>query len=254
MRHKRITLWRLTVHEFRRALRVLAPEIPRIELFQLLLEKRNKEMARFLRATAILLVGVLYLGNQSSAATVDLTLLTLSIRIPTSYVLFFLSFLFVSVSITIQNYFMLNEFMRIYVNQHMSFDNSTAFAVPYDGSSASVLGTQIQFRFFKSSWPHSVFSFTSAVLFLAPMALVVCFLCWALLSAVLQVLFNKQEAPFASVLASASLPLLMYPIVNVALQSIPFKFEKNTQFIRWNFLLKLHRRDGFLPIRIHRWT
>lgn len=58
---------------------------------------------------------------------------------------------------------------------------------------------------------------------------------------------------FNGLIISTGWALAAYPLLHIIALFVPFKFQKNVNFIRWRFLLPLYRRQGLLPPRLPFW-
>ena len=76
---------------------------------------------------------------------------------------------------------------------------------------------------------------------------------WTVSSVGVQVLRRDGLLSTAGAFTIVGWLLMLYPVALAILLRVPFKFTKNTSFIRWNFLSRMYRRDGKWPPRVDNW-
>lgn len=253
MKKKKITLWRVTNHEFNRALRVLAADVDKLEMLKLLVAERRKALLAFSKGLLIALIGVLWIENRAIGGQVDFNFWNLQFSVPLPYLQFVLSFFFAMSLLNFFNYMHFNEFIRLCANSLFRFDNGSAISLLFDGSSAWSLPATFQYRFLKSKWPHLTIMWATLIFAVSPILIVLVFVFISLGLGVIDSLSRLETAPFSVVLSIVAILLLLHPVVWIVIQGIPFSFEKHVRFIRWNFLFRLYQRAGHFPAHVNKW-
>ena len=252
MQSKSVSLWRIAAHDFNRSLRVWLRFMTAPEILKLLVQERSRSSAMMVRNLFFALAFGFWL--QTDKAALDLKISLFELSIPTAFVNFALSATIFATTINFINYMVLNEFVRVVSNKAFKFDVPWALTAILEGSSAWSIGATQQFRFFRSSNSHVVFGNGSVFLLLLPYACALVALVWINFVVGLRVLAAGGFFSFAGLFTLIGWMIASYPIALIIISAFPFKFEKNKAFIRWLFLLRMHRRAGSWPTMIDRWV
>jgi hypothetical protein len=171
----------------------------------------------------------------------------LKFSIPVAYVNLVVAMLFFGALISMVNFFVLNEFIRIAANKLFKFGSAWVLTLLQDGSNAWSLGSVTQFRFLSSSKAHKVFGTFSAGMVSVPFVVALAIIYWTVLSVGFTVLRKEGLVSMGGAFTFLSWGLATFPLAYIAVIAFPFRFETNTDFIRWNFLTRLYRRSGLWP-------
>ena len=248
---RKITLARLAAHDFRRALRILRRNHGSTDIMERLITERSKTLAAAVKTLGFSIVLAFWLHTNKGSLNLQLHLVDVSI--PSIYVNFVFAFCLFSGLIALLNYFVLSEFIRIASNELFKFDSAWSLTTIFDGGSAWSSAIVPQFRFFKSRTAHNFVSLSSLVTITIPFIAVIVF-CYVIS---IRVGYSAiDEAGLVSgnaLLTVVAWGLELYPILFLLVNWLPFAFDKNVEFIRWNFLYRIHRRAGVYPPRVSAW-
>jgi hypothetical protein len=248
---KKINLLRFAEHDFNRSLRVWRKYIPLTEIFRLIVHERTKALSIALRSLIFVIVGTLWLSSGHENLTLRLAIVNLSV--PASYVNFAVAISLFAFLINCINYFTLNEFVRVASNKLFEFDSPWALTLLEDGSNAWSLAWVRQFRFLTSSTVHQRLGTTVMWVVFLPI-LIILFLVYGTVYLIgVKVLLNDGVVSVDAVFTITAWLLASYPIALIFIICFPFTFYKNTDFVRWNFLVPLYRHLGIWPPRIDVW-
>jgi hypothetical protein len=249
---KKITLARIAAHDFNRALRIWENRLPDIDILRCLVNERARALAIFIRSLGVAIIGTLWLST--AKGTLALKTGVFDLAIPVAYANLFVAATVFGALVQAINYMILNEFIRIASNKFFKFDAPWVLTVLQDGGSAWSIGAIAQFRFFRSSQAHNRFGSALALLLNLPMLAMFFFAYSINISVGIRVLTSVGILSSSGMAVLIGWLLIIYPLAHIALLRIPFGFEKNTQFIRWNFLTKIYRRIGLWPPRVNAWV
>lgn len=146
--------------------------------------------------------------------------------------------------IHVASYFLMNEFVRVASNKLFQFHAPWALTVLQDGGSVWSIGAITQFRFFKSGKTHKHLGRLAILLVNLPFLAMLVVVCWIVGTVGIRVLRNDGLLSATGVFTLIAFLLVIYPLFYLFLLRTPFRFTKNTTFIRWNFLTKMYRRSG----------
>ena len=149
---KKLTLARIAVHDFNRALRVWQTQLDPIDIFEQLVGQRSKAMIHFMRSLPLAIAGVLWLAANKPELALKVSLIDISV--PAAYVNFGVALLFFTALQNLINWALLNEFVRIASARLFKFEGGT-LSVFLDGGSAGSLALAKQYRFLSSGRWHS---------------------------------------------------------------------------------------------------
>ncbi len=251
MTPKKLTLARLAGHDFNRSLRVWKKYLKPEEILTRLCQERSRALAMSLRNGGIAAVGTLWLLANKSELSLKLALIELNV--PASYVNFAVAFLLFGTVVHLLNYFVLNHFVMIASNKLFGFDCPWALTTILDGGSVWINGSILQFRFLSSGAAHKRLGRASAALANIPLVAILLVAFWAVIAVGINVVKNRGLFSLDAMFTLIAWVTLIYSISQIVLMFIPFTFAKNVQFVRWNFLWRLYRRQGLMPPRAGVW-
>ena len=248
---KKFTPLRLATHDFSRSLRVWRTLTPPKDIFYSLVHERTKSLRAALRSLTFGLGGALWLS--SSHTTLALTVGSFDIRIPSTYVILAVTAFIFNAVTSLLSFFVLNEFLRVFSHKVLRFDNPSALTVPLDGGNAWILGTLLQFRFLSSGRAHCLFGYLALPVLIIPVLGIFLLMYSAVFSSGYSIMLRDGLLSFNGLIISTGWALAAYPLLHIIALFVPFKFQKNVNFIRWRFLSPLYRRQGLLPPRLPFW-
>lgn len=250
-RPRKVTLVRLAGHDFRRALRIWQRSRDPLDILEKLVAERVQTLASFIKALGLAIVLAFWLNTNKGSLNIQLQLIDLSI--PSAYVNFALCLCLFSSLISLLNYFVMNEFIRIASNDLFRFDSAWSFTTLFDGSSAWSATVVLQFRFLKSRSAHRFVSFASLLTMVLPFFAIVSFCYIVFIRSGVATISDTGLISIPSFLTFVGWGLALYPLLFAVIIRFPFSFDKNVDFIRWNFLFRIHRRTGEFPPRLPEW-
>ncbi|GBF27927.1 hypothetical protein MnTg02_02987 [bacterium MnTg02] len=242
---QKLTLGRIALHEFNRALRIWKRLLPPEQIIELLITQRDKMIVAAIRTLGIAIIGVLWLASNKSALNLSIKFIELSV--PAAFVNTVVALALSFTLLNLINYFLLNEFIRLASNKLFKFESAWALTVPYEGGNAYSLSLVQQFRFFQSSKVHKVFGKTIVYLWTLPFLLIFMAIYWTVFAVGYNVLHQDGILSVTGIFTIASLLSTIIPIMLIIFINIPFKFSKNAGYIRWLFLYPIYRRQGLPP-------
>jgi hypothetical protein len=250
MKAPTIKLWRLANHEFVRALRAIRNHVePRIYVERLISE-REKAMHMALRGLAAAIIALLAFKPEPPDAGITVALPVLNFTIAPIYVVFVVSFITSLSLLSLVNYFVLNEFVRLASERLISRNASSAAVFVYaDGGSAWSLSIGPQFRFFSSAKPHTALMWVTMGLLMGPLVLLLVFVYVELIRGGIVSAYGA-DGLFDIVILIASAFLLAFPLAQICFMYTSHTFKRNNMYIRWIFLRRLTR--GQHP-QVERW-
>ncbi|MFN0262806.1 hypothetical protein ACKTEK_02910 [Tepidamorphus sp. 3E244] len=252
MRDTYVTPIALATHEFRKALRVTGDLVPPFDALKMLVAERGKCVKLAISMMFVCIVASYWLKMGNGNISLKIPVFA---DIPISYyfVLFVSAAALAFSTIQIINYFFLEAFTQALVRQRIGKANPSALVTLLDGNSAWTIAVAPKFGFLQSGSVHKSFSTAFVLLLAIPFVLVYLYCYW--INVVL--LFQYLTDPALGWMRKAlSIPLLLIVVLSLLLLVsifVPFRFEKNTQFIRWMFLHRLYARAGLLHPRGAAW-
>ncbi len=239
-------------HEFYRAIRVWKHVLSKEQIFERLLNQREKSLVLAVKNLIVAVVGVLWLASNDSSMNLQISFL--SLNIPVAYVNFAIMFTVGASLLFFINLFILETFVRITSIKLFKFDNAEALTIPYHGLNAWFLGIIVPHRFFLSGPFYSYYGGILALILNIPIALLFIAIAWVTFPIGFSVV---QENGINSVIGIFTLAAFIW--VSAIVSIIPFllvriKFSKNAQYIRWNFLNTIYRRQGIFPPQTQQWV
>jgi hypothetical protein len=250
-KRRKLTLIRLAAHDFRRALRIWTKEKNALDIIDRLVAERSKSMTSAMKTLGLSIILAFWLNSNRSSLSIAINMIDISV--PSAYVNFALSIFLLGAIIALFNYFILNEFVRSAINYLLKFDASWAFTIPFEGSSAWSSVLMPQFRFFGSRTAHRFTTVASLVTITMPFLAVIIFCYFISFKVGISGVRSAGILSMETLLTFAGWGISLYPLVLFLIFILPFSFEKNIKFIRWNFLYRIHRRYGGYPTRASVW-
>lgn len=242
MKTPRVSLARMSTHDFWRSMRAWKDTIEPKAFIQQLAEQRHKSLAGGTRGFLIAMAATLWVCNSRADSSVPLDLFSMKLEIPVVYVIFAISAQMFAVISSLISYFFINEFLRLAMVRYFKFDNAVAFAVPFEGTSIWSMPMMLQFRFLQSHRPHKFLISLSLFAIMLPGLLAIFFIDYIVIGSAWWTARTEFLSILNIVLSLTSIFLTIFPIFYLALIFVPFKFSKNKRFIRWGFLSgKIHR-------------
>jgi hypothetical protein len=227
-------------------------QVPPIDLIRMLTEERQRLLRQSLTGFGIAMVGGLLVANSGSNPNVSIDINFVKLSVPVAYLNFFDAFVVAGSVMLFMSHMFVNEFHRIAVNRLLKFDNAPMIADLLGAGTAWSATALPQYRFLESNRSHRVFSLATMLFAVGPPLLVLAFLYLNVVGAALRSL--RAEAPWSAAFSLAALFLVAYPIFHAIVSLVPFKFKKNTRFIRWSFLFPMHQKGKLVrPDAVKRW-
>lgn len=248
---RRISLWRLAVHDFGRAISVWRQIEKPETLLQALVSERSKALGAALKSLSFALLGSFWLISNKSALELKISLVDISI--PAAYVNFFASLSVLGSIIQFASYFMLDSLVGKTSRKLLRFDSPWLLTIPLDGSSAWSLPVVSKFHFFKSNISHLMAGLSTLFLLFLPLSIIFYLIYSTIFSVSLQIMSAYSLSSAYSIIALVSLIMIASTILYPILVLVPFGFTKNRTFVRWIFLIRVHRRMGSSPSRTAEW-
>ncbi len=247
----RISLLRFATHDFGRALRIWRQNSEALDILERLASEQAKSLNSSKKQLAISVVLAFWLN--ASRNTLDIKLYLIDISIPSVYVNFALSLSIFGFMIASLNYYIIGEFVRVALNRMLKFDSPWAFNTLIEGSNAWNSTLISQFRFFKSRSTHRIALITILLVIFIPILLIVSFLFYVYIKNIALIYSSSSATSLEFLICISGLLLAASPVFVSIIILIPLKFDKNSRFIRWNFLFPLHKRAGAYPQRASEW-
>lgn len=249
-RKRKLSLSRITGHEFGRALRVLRRTMSPDAILRALVAERTKSLTNGMRAFALAIIVALWLSSGKQILAINVFLIDISVA--SAYVNIFLSYLAMGSFTSFKNYFTLNEFIQIASNRLFKHNSSWVITILEDGSNAWSIDLVRQYRFLSSGSAHSVLSIFAFLLIFLPFLGIYIFIYYMLIEVGISAINSAGWMSLDALFTYAGWSFAFYPILHTVLTAIPFSFTKNTDYIRWNFLYPIHKRDNFFPKNMDR--
>jgi len=248
----RLTLLRLATHDFNRSLRVWLPRLGAEKIFGSLIEQRARSLRVFLQTFVLTLLGVTWL--QAGKIQLALKFDQIELTVPTSYINFAIAMVFSNCLLTLLNYFVLNEFVRVASNRLFKFDNPVALSIPIGGENAWSLPLLRQYRFFSSNGTHLFLTRAVFYTLILPFFLLVSYIAWSYFSTNVKILIDKGVFTFSGILCVSGSLMVIFPVVYTLFLFLPLSFHKNAMFIRWLFLFRMYKKGDKLPDHVALWA
>jgi hypothetical protein len=248
---KKITLQRIAIHEFQRALRVWRRLYQPTEIIRSLFREKLRAQNGAIRLFLLALVGSLWLAANKPELPLKISLIDISM--PASYVSFVISFLCFLTAAHVISYFFLVEFARIACNRLFRFDNSSAFELIEDASGSWSMPVSIQYRYFTSPKAHETLQQIVAWLLGLPFLLVAIFIYATSIRFGIVAIARDGFLSVAFLLTFVGWLLMIFPFAYLYFLRREYSFSKNAGFIRWLVLYPIYKRGGSIPAHVRGW-
>jgi hypothetical protein len=251
MTDRKISLARMALHDFNRAIRAWRGHLSAKEIIFLLSEQRRRALMISMKALLVATIGTLWLLANKTEMSLKVALVDLSI--PVAYVDFAVSVCLMTSIIHSLSYFLLNDFVRIAAKHLLKFDSPWALTAVVDGESVWSNAITPQWRFFNSG--ESQKRLAKLTLFFVNLPLLaITTICWVTAIRVgLHVLSTEGVFSVGGMLIIVSWLTLLCSLSMIVVLRTPFTFSKNKRYIQWLFLYKIYKRLGLMPPRVNDW-
>lgn len=251
MADRKISLVRMALHDFNRALRAWRGHLSAKEIIFLLSEQRRRALTVSMKALLAATVGTLWLLANKSEMSLKVALVDLSI--PAAYVDFAVSVCLMTSIVHALSYFLLNDFVRIAVKHLLKFDSPWALTAVVDGEGVWSNAITPQWRFLSSGTSHKRLA-KLALFFVNLPLLAITTICWVTAIRVgFHVLNTEGVFSVGGMLIIVSWLTLLWSLSMIVVLRTPFAFSKNKRHIHWLFLYKIYKRLGLMPPRVNDW-
>ena len=250
---QRIILARLAKHEFVRATRALAKDVSRIDVLQALIGQQEKSAERLTKLSGATFLGLFWLRSHLDASEIKFSVFSQDFVSPASYLLFVLGFCYFGLILEIINYGFLDVFVGVLAKKAFGLNSSAGLNSLYNARSIWSVILNMQYRFLKSGTAHLLTAATSMVFLVLPILIVLLFAEFEIIKLVLATWASVSVGGFEEMILVVTIAVTVFPWIWIVLHFVPFKFTKNFMYIRWDFLLKLHRSAGVAARGIPRW-
>ena len=248
-----IVLARLAKHEFVRALRAIEKEVPPIVALQNLIGQQEKSIERLTKLAGFTFLGLFWLRTHFVSSDIKFTVFSQDFIAPASYLIFVLGFSYLGLMLELLNYCFLLMFVGVLAKRSFGLNTSDGLNSLFNSRSIWSVAGNFQYRFLKSGSAHIFTSITTLVFLALPLLSGLIFVGLDILRLIALTWASSTGGIFESVILAIAIALLIFPWIWIVLLFVPFKFSKNYMFIRWDFLLKLHRSMGVPAPGIPRW-
>lgn len=246
MKSFRVSLFKYASHRFWRSLRTLDRHFEPMQLIDRLISERSRTLKELLRTATVNLGLVLWLVSNTGQNFAKITIFSLDVEIPKAFVAFGTSFSLLLLLLISLSYLQTEEYLRLSLEKYLYVDEPHSLSPIYDGlSSWSQMITQ-EFRFYRSSNAHknvarlAIFSITVTLVAFYGLSLLSAFKASAF-----SVLYDTSS--FNIALSLLSICLLFAQLIYLIAMFFPYRFTKNEDFIRWNFLVIRVYKKGIHP-------
>ncbi len=250
MKSFRISLFKYASHRFWRSLRTLDRHFEPIQLIDKLISERSRTLKELLRIAAVTLVLVLWLVSNTDQHLAKITMFSLDVEIPKAFIAFGTSFSLLMLLLISLSYLQAEEYLRLSLEKYFYVDEPHSLSPIYDGLSSWSQMITPEFRFYKSSKSHKNLAWLAVTSIAVTLA---AFYGLSLLTvfkaSAYSVMYDTSS--FNIALSLLSICLLFAQLIYLIAMFFPYRFTKNKDFIRWNFLVirvyerGLHPRSRF---------
>ena len=225
----------------------------RIDVLQALIGQQEKSAERIAKLSGASFLGLFWLRSHFEASEIKFSVFSQDFVSPASYLLFVLGFCYLGMILEIINYGFLNMFVDVLAKRAFGLNSGAGLNSLYNARSVWSVVLNMQYRFLKSGTVHLLTAVTSMFFLLLPIQIALLFVGFEITKLVLVTWVSASIGGFEKMILLVTMTNTLFPWIWIALLFVPFKFTKNFMYIRWDFLLNLHRSAGDSAPGIPRW-
>lgn len=239
---KKVTPFAIAVHEFHDHFRRLPEGVTYFDIFKLLSERREESLKTFSKSLGLSVLLFLTLSASGFGSDISIETQFVTLSIPKIYIVFLISISNLMGIMELLSVLLLQQFQSVISRRFArSFANTTLLSAPHNANGAWGMIFHQRYKFLRPERSYMFGVALAIAVTLAPLLLV--YIAIAAMQIVQLFWFFSYPSTvfFGGIIAWISLFAMISPITLVWLSIRPVSLFKNTQFIRWVFLQRVHR-------------